>query len=146
MLALTLIQPWATLKVLDEKYYETRSWETKFRGKLAIHAGAKIDFEACEIPEIKAALARHGYTDPKTLPTSAILSTCVVFDCVQMVGSAFSGRTIVPGYKLSTKEEAFGDYRPGRYAWILADNKRLKKPVPAKGKLKLWEWKEDDRN
>jgi hypothetical protein len=142
MLALTLIQPWATLKVTGEKVFETRSWETKFRGKLAIHAGAKIDYEACEIPEIKAALARHGYTDPKTLPTSAILGTCFLFDCVKMVASAFTGRTIVPGYKLSAKEEAFGDYRPGRHAWILTNNKPLKEPVPAKGKQRLWEWKE----
>jgi hypothetical protein len=59
-----------------------------------------------------------------------------------MISSTFTGRAIVPGYKLSAKEEAFGDYGPGRYAWILVDNKPLKEPVPAKGKLKLWEWKE----
>lgn len=43
MKALTLIQPWATLIMLGEKQIETRSWNTKYRGKLAIHAGKKID-------------------------------------------------------------------------------------------------------
>ena len=141
MKAITLIQPWATLIALGEKQIETRSWSTKHRGGLAIHAGAKIDGEACEIPEIKAALKRHGYIDPDTLPTSAILSTCVLFDCVQMVSFAYEPSFCsVPGYIASTKERAFGDYRPGRYAWVLGINKLFKVPVKAKGKLGLWNW------
>jgi len=37
-------------------------------------------------------------------------------------------------------ELSFGDYTPGRYAWILADVKLLPEPVPARGALGLWEW------
>ncbi|WP_222427945.1 hypothetical protein [Sporomusa sp. KB1] len=42
----------------------------------------------------------------------------------------------------SEQEIAFGDWTPGRYAWIL-DNVRLIEPVPAKGRQRLWEWNEE---
>lgn len=40
MRALTIRQPWATLIATGAKTIETRSWSTKYRGPLAIHAGA----------------------------------------------------------------------------------------------------------
>jgi hypothetical protein len=138
MKALTLIQPWATLIATEEKQLETRGWRTRHRGMLAIHAGMKIDFEACRDPEIKAALERHGYTDPSTLPTGRVLCTCKLFDCVQM--QRVDDAVTVPGYKLSRKEKAFGNYAEGRFAFILANVRPLKNPVPAKGKLNMWEW------
>lgn len=138
MKVLTEIQPYATLIDIGEKQIETRSWKTHYRGELGIHAGKKIDYEACNKPEIKAALARHGYTDPSSLPTGKILCTCNVFDCVQMKGIAED--VTVPGYKLSTKEKAFGHYAEGRFAFVLANIKRFKNPVPAIGKLNMWEW------
>ncbi|MEZ7793182.1 ASCH domain-containing protein [Niallia circulans] len=39
-------QPWATLIALGGKEFETRSWQTKYLGKLAIHAGKSVDKEA----------------------------------------------------------------------------------------------------
>jgi hypothetical protein len=44
------------LIALGEKQFKTRSWSTKQRGPFALHAGKKIDKEACEVPEIKAEL------------------------------------------------------------------------------------------
>ena len=38
MKVLTLTQPWATLVAIGAKRIETRSWSTKYRGPLAIHA------------------------------------------------------------------------------------------------------------
>jgi len=138
--AITLIQPWASLIAWGEKGIETRSWSAKYKGQLAIHAGAKIDYEACEYPAIRAALRRHGINKPSELPTSCILSVCQIFDCVRMVESAGPFGVKVPGYKLSEKEHAFGDYQPGRYAWILANVKRPATPIPAKGKMMLWDF------
>jgi hypothetical protein len=37
-----------------------------------------------------------------------------------------------------TPERAFGDYWPGRYAWLLADVRRLPEPIPHRGALSLW--------
>ena len=39
MKALTISQPYASLIANGEKWVENRTWETKYRGPLAIHAG-----------------------------------------------------------------------------------------------------------
>ena len=41
MKALTIWQPWASLIARGVKQYETRSWATKYRGPIAIHAAMK---------------------------------------------------------------------------------------------------------
>lgn len=41
MKAITIWQPWASLIVCGAKKYETRSWKTDYRGKIAIHAAKK---------------------------------------------------------------------------------------------------------
>lgn len=48
MKVLTLKQPWATLVAEGIKKYEFRSWKTKYRGKILIHAGTGIDKEELE--------------------------------------------------------------------------------------------------
>ncbi len=37
-------------------------------------------------------------------------------------------------------ERSFGDYTPGRFAWLLDHVRRLPEPVATKGALGLWEW------
>lgn len=34
----------------------------------------------------------------------------------------------------------YGDFSPGRFAWLLAYIKPLPEPIPAKGRQQLWEW------
>ena len=46
MRVLTIKQPWATLIMQGNKRFEFRSWQTKYRGDLLIHAGKGIDNEA----------------------------------------------------------------------------------------------------
>lgn len=41
MKAITIWQPWASLLACGAKKYETRSWATRYRGPIAIHAAAK---------------------------------------------------------------------------------------------------------
>ena len=43
MKVITLKQPWATLVAEGIKKYEFRSWRTKYRGKILIHAGVGVD-------------------------------------------------------------------------------------------------------
>lgn len=84
MKAITIRQPWATLIALGEKHFETRSWQTKYRGKLAIHAGKMIDKKACENMFIKETLAKHGILSYKELPTGVVLATVDLVDCFQL--------------------------------------------------------------
>lgn len=41
MKAISLLEPWASLIKEKVKYIETRSWQTKYRGELYIHASKK---------------------------------------------------------------------------------------------------------
>ncbi|WP_430129686.1 ASCH domain-containing protein [Paenibacillus lautus] len=145
MKAITIWQPWATLIAILEKGNETRGWATKHRGPIAIHAGKKIDREACEEPEIKAALARHGYT-ADNLPTGAVVAIANMTECWS-IGTDYQSRmpllyngTGGTDKRVSLKEDKFGFYSPGRFAWEMSDVKRLAEPIPAKGMQGLWNW------
>lgn len=39
-----------------------------------------------------------------------------------------------------TDQRPFGDFAPGRFAWLLTDVTPLDPPIPAKGRLGLWPW------
>lgn len=148
MKAITILQPWATLIAVGEKKFETRSWSTKHRGQIAIHAGKKIDKEACEVPEIKAALARNGYT-ANNLPTGAVVAIAELKECFKVMRDVLGGVVILQANTRTThfttldKEFSFGWYDSGRYAWELRDVQRLPEPIQAKGQQGLWNWKQE---
>ncbi len=138
MKALSLTQPWASAVVEGFKEYETRSWATKYRGPIAIHASkgfprvAKallgLEDDADEpMPHIRGTMNRP----PEEMPTGAILGIVNITDCQEtwaMMRQEF----------ISEGEHAFGDWEPGRYAWKLEGVIWLSRPVPAKGSLGLW--------
>lgn len=139
MKAITILQPWATLIATGEKQFETRSWATKYRGDLAIHAGKKVDMDACREPVISAALARHGYTG-YNLPTGAVVATAELVNCLKSVDTWTDGYELEGRRLIYSPEYEFGDFTPGHYAWELSDVKQLPEPVPAKGQQGLWNW------
>lgn len=69
MKAITIWQPWASLKAINAKEFETRGWATSYRGPIAIHAGKGFYGPyACELPnkfaETAAKVLWPGVTDP----------------------------------------------------------------------------------
>jgi hypothetical protein len=151
MKALTLTQPYASLVAVSAKKIETRSWSTSYRGSLAIHAAKgfpKWAKEICLEDPFWVSLGKEWcafgrqYSNPaRKLPLGAVLATCrlanvLPVEVLDNAGNVF-GVSLPP---LSEQEKAFGDYNPGRYAWILEDVKTLAVPIPAKGALGLWEW------
>lgn len=152
MKAITLIQPWATLVAIGAKRIETRSWKTNYRGPLAIHAGKNFPNEARGITigtyPIAKALHDAGFGKLKDLPLGAVVATCELIDCVKVYRvvrqeiSTTHGVHFAPMIKVPPDEPelSFGDYTPGRYAWILANVKALPEPIPAKGAQGFWEW------
>lgn len=42
-----------------------------------------------------------------------------------------------------TDQLPFGDFAPGRWAWLLDDTKPVDPPIPAKGKQRVWNWDEE---
>ena len=161
MIAITIKQPWATLIALGEKRFETRSWQTKYRGQIAIHAGKQIDIEACHDRDIASALNKHGIVIIDDLPTGVVLAKVDLVNCWHIVyhpgtdvdkakSIPIGGELDVPKhhpdfhrYIVPTEKEiSFGDWTPGRYAWELTNIQVLDEPIPTKGQLSLWEWKE----
>jgi activating signal cointegrator 1 len=147
--ALTLWQPWASLIALAEKKVETRSWATKYRGPLAIHAAAKLPpkwlgvsrheiefrdeiadcFNARRDADDRCGL--HVDDAIRALPYGAVL--CVVnLVAVHETGEVYDD--------LDRREQIFGNYEDGRFAWFFEDVERFEKPIPAKGNRLLWEF------
>src|SRR5690348_3969018 len=135
MKALTLTQPWATLLTLQAKRTETRSWHTSYRGPLAIHAAKGMPKSAsllCWQEPFHSALAAGGYrpedgplANPFGLPLGAVIAIAVLTD-IQPI--TLENQPLEPEY-------SFGNYTPGRFAWILRDVYRLPDPIPANGTL-----------
>jgi hypothetical protein len=143
MKAISLLQPWASLVAIGAKKIETRSWDAKYRGPLAIHASKgfpKVVKELCWGEPFRSTLLKHGYLMSFcNMPFGAIVATCRLVDCKQIQITVKDDKICNP-QNLSVKERAFGNYTPFRYAWILEDIKPLPEPIPAKGHQGLWNW------
>ena len=131
MYALSLLQPWASLVVMGAKTIETRSWSTKHRGTLLIHASQG------KAGEIFAAdpLFKKFISDFKTLPFGAIIGSVTLQKILRtedfdLTDAAMNAVTL--------EEKAFGDYTSGRYGWLLVDPVKFVNPVPARGMPGLW--------
>jgi hypothetical protein len=126
--AISLWQPWASLVALGAKKFETRSWETPYRGPLLIHAAKKWNQEL-------ATLATGDYfyhhlyeVNPRV---SQLPKGCYIA-LVDLVAIYPTGQV-----KVTYGERLFGDYSAGRYAWQL-ENVRTFEPIPARGYQALW--------
>lgn len=161
MKALTLWQPHATLVAIGAKKIETRSWPTKYRGPLAIHAAKKFPREyvrLCWREPFRSALGLSMLglmMVQDILPRGYVLATGELVNCVPIqkgkyswprvdrqgvdLPSFFPDRVWIPPKE---PELSFGNYEPGRFAWVLENVKALPEPIPARGKQRLWEWNE----
>lgn len=118
MKALTISQPFAKLIADGTKWVENRTWATKYRGQLAIHAGSGTQYLT------KAALRKFQ--------SGGVIATGVLVDIVSMKELE----------KLVKQEEEGGSHRmcpldgrswrqvldhyhtEGPYCWLLADVER----------------------
>ena len=128
MKALTLTQPWATLVMSGRKKFETRSWATGYRGRIAIHSSKGMPGYAKEA-------AREFGLDPETLPRGVVLG----YVYVMAVAATEDVREALT-WAEDHLELAYGDFDDGRWAWQLANPTPLPEPIPAKGALGLWDW------
>lgn len=143
MKAITVIQPWATLLATGKKRLETRSWKTNYRGEILIHAGKKdhtlrgicqMTDEAWE--RVLLAFGLHNTFDRfEKFPTGAIIGKAKLVNCVQI--DSLTAELI---RKQHPDEYAFGDFTPGRYAWVMEDAVIFDNPIPASGKQGLWNY------
>lgn len=122
MKALSLWQPWASAMAIGLKRIETRHWRTNYRGLLAIHASKRWQREEREWATELAKL--HDAPQLACPPLGAIVATGVLVD-IRRTENVLSA--------ISETEEMFGNYAPGRFAWIFEDIRPLAVPFPCKG-------------
>jgi hypothetical protein len=180
--ALSLWQPWASLIPLGTKTIETRSWSTRYRGPLAIHAAKhaetgdlgsfKVEDDTPRGSSKQYLLRADWMSWPYRLPLGAVVATCELVDVVPMVDLADDrsggedchlitdfpeegtlahqvGGLWIIGYGPWNKgkpirvedQRPYGDFQPGRFAWLLDNVVRADEPVPAVGRQGLWEWR-----
>ncbi|MOA01821.1 ASCH domain protein [compost metagenome] len=140
MRTITILQPWASLIALGEKQFETRSWPTKYRGPVAIHAGKRLDRQACLERSINDALVRNGITEWGEIPLGAVVAIAELKNCLKSIDTWTDGYILENLTSVYAPEHEFGDFTPGRFAWEMTDVKRLAEPIPAKGQQGLWNW------
>ena len=126
MKVLSIKEPFATLVKDDVKIYETRSWKTNYRGEIYIHASkamSKSENVEKAMPYLKS-----------ELNPGCILCKCNLVDCIYMT------KDFIQRIKNDTNESDYGRYEVGRYAWKLELIEVLEEPIPAKGKLGIWNY------
>jgi activating signal cointegrator 1 len=157
MKAITIYQPWAQLIAVGAKTFETRSWATKHRGPIAIHAGARLTtkqiFKVMEPPALtlawlalKSAVPEGSVFDG--LPRGAVVAVGDLVDVWEVSASgedwADMAKANEPAFGKRIRNEpneiAFGDWTPGRYAWELRNVRPLAEPVKALGLQSVWNW------
>lgn len=132
MKVLSIKEPYATLIMEKVKRIETRSWKTNYRGELYIHASkSKISKDKKEKKELMDLIK------DKDMNYGKIICKCNLVDCIYM------DNEFLKKIEKEKIEYICGEYKEGRYAWVLEDIVVLEDKIDAKGRLGIWNYKGD---
>jgi hypothetical protein len=155
MHSLTVKQPWAHMIANLGKAIENRTWETGYRGLLAIHAGAysgwdknaessPVALEAWKrwagvraTGDVAAPLTRGDAFSFFTF--GAVIAVAELSGCHDSDECMLPAWSEVPGVRSGCSDWA----ARGQWHWELSGVRPLAEPVPCKGKLGLWRLPED---
>ena len=145
MKVLSVKQPWASL-IFHGKDIENRTWYTKYRGEVLIHASAKsagIPSELLTNDQFES-LRFHPESDLSLTElmsgryiTSAIIGKVTIVDCVINHPSIWAEKT----KPIDFDEHLFPIYHKPIYNWVLENPVLFDEPIlNVKGKLNLWNY------
>lgn len=112
MRAITIRNPYADQIMRGVKLIENRSWTTKYRGELVIHAGI-----------------RHDGPEAHALPKG-------ILGVVQLTGVHHSSQCA----RFAECAQIGGLYIGDLWHWELERPSRFLEPIPCAGRLGLWEY------
>lgn len=126
MKAITIKQPFASLIAAGLKEYEFRTWKTKYRGEILIHAGKGVD---------KKAMKKFEHLNLE-YSSGCIIAKVTLADCIKVddeLRKKLSERNaeIYSSIIKHTEWEGYG---------FKLENIVKTEPIPAKGKLSIWEF------
>ena len=134
---LSVRQPYANLLVNGIKDVENRGFRTKFRGTVLIHASAKMHDI---VPYLRKLMYKHALTYVQ----SKIVAEATLCELNNSFGAIIGSVDIIDCVENHPSEWV----EQGQCHWVCANARKLKKPIPAKGMLGLWDWegeiKEED--
>ncbi len=125
--ALTIRQPWAWFIAQGFKDIENRTWATRYRGPLLIHAGKKYDGDEAAAEDVRKMWNETGaVTMPEILPMGGFVATARLTDVVTESNSLWFGGPY--GFVLlSVREIQFIAYRGRLGIWnVELDDNTLK--------------------
>ncbi|GAB4002328.1 hypothetical protein GCM10028807_60770 [Spirosoma daeguense] len=146
MTVISLYQPYATLVMLGFKLFETRSWDTHYRGKLAIHATATMpDWcrNLCLQDPFQNRLTSHGYRSDN-LPLGKILGTVELIDTQRTEDWLTEKGSDIENFVYWYEQYLYGDYSDGRFVWQFQSPSLFNTPIVAKGSQGLWNYNSGD--
>ena len=127
MKVITVKQPFATLIAEGLKEYEFRTWRTKFRGDILIHAGKGIDKQAME-------RYKHLNLD---YPSGKIIAKATITDCVYVddkLKEELQVKDPLVYYGILQKDSDWDGYG------FKIENIEKIEPIEINGKLSLWDY------
>jgi activating signal cointegrator 1 len=120
--ALSIRQPWVELILRGCKTIEVRTWPTRHRGELWLHAGARLDTKSL----IKFDLNREDLT------FGSIVGKCEIYACIEFTEETWDR------WRMQHLNE--GPLAKRHYAWFLRKPIRTT-PKAMKGRLGLMQIK-----
>ena len=127
MKVITVKQPFATLIAEGLKEYEFRTWKTKFRGEILIHAGKGID---------KKAMERYKHLNLE-YPSGKIIAKATITDCVYVddkLKEELQQKDKLVYYGILRKDSEWHGYG------FKLENIEKIEPIEINGKLSLWDY------
>lgn len=123
MKAITVCQPYASLIASGGKLVENRTWPTRYRGALAIHAGKS-----------KKWLASWGGPLPDPMPFGAVVAIANMIACLP-----------IDEIRRGMHDQQFPwlrehEHTEGPWCWVFETIMGFEHPVPATGAQGFWEW------
>lgn len=163
MKTITVKQPWASLIVEGIKDVENRTWPTKFRGRVLIHASSK-SWDWYRFINYMTSMGALGVFTAKwtrkwlsNLTTGAIIGSVEIVDCVIDHKSIWAEKSFdkpkIEDYVCNENDcgnmelfkynlDLWKRSKP-IYNWVLSNPIKFDNPIPAKGKLSFWEFADE---
>ena len=126
MKVITIKQPFATLIAEGLKEYEFRTWKTKYRGDILIHAGKGID---------KNAMKRYENLN-LDYPIGCIIAKATITDCIVIDENA---RKMLKQKNPLVYSSVIKHTKWNGYGFKLENVEKIE-PIPINGKLSLWDY------
>lgn len=126
MKVITVKQPYATLIAEGLKEYEFRTWKTKYRGDILIHAGKGID---------KKEMKKYEHLNLE-YPQGCIIAKATITDCIYVdnnMKKLLKDKNYLVYYGIINDENWNG------YGFKLENVEKIE-PISVNGKLSLWNY------